>query len=248
MKAIILAAGYATRMYPLTKNTPKPLLDVRGKPIIQYIYNRICECVDVESVYVVTNSKFFRNFEDWLNEMQGSERKKPTEIINDLSTAEDDKVGAIGDISLVVNEKQIDDDLMVIGGDNLFEFPIGEFVELFKEKKSTVMAFHDLGKPELLAKKFGMGVLDKDKKLVDFQEKPEHPASSLAATCMYLFKREDVPLIEKYLAGKNNPDAPGYFISWLCKQRPVHGFVFSGAWYDIGSFEGLGEARAKFNG
>lgn len=248
MKAIILAAGYAKRMWPLTKNTPKPLLEVQGKPIIQYIYDRICLCPEVDSVYVVTNNKFVHKFEDWLNEMGDGQRRKPTEIINDGTLSEEDKLGAIGDMHLVVKEKEIDADLMVIGGDNLFEFALKDLMDFFREKNSTIVAFHDVGDPEIIRGTFGMGVVDNEKRLVDFVEKPDDPTSTLAATCMYIFKRDDVGLIRKFVSDKNNPDQTGHFIAWLHRQKPVHGFVFSSPWYDIGSFEGLGEARENFKG
>lgn len=246
MKAIILAAGYAKRMWPLTKNTPKPLLDVKDKPIIEHIYEKICRCDAIDKVYVVTNNKFAHNFEDWVKGLE--KQPKPIEIINDGTLTEEDKLGAIGDMNLVINEKGINEDLMVLGGDNLFGFELSEFADFFGAKGSTTVAFRDVGDLEIIKGRFGMGVADDNYLLKDFIEKPENPTSTLAATCMYIFKGADVAQIKEYLSDKNNPDQTGHFIAWLIKKNPVHAFSFDSQWFDIGSFEGLGLARDKYKG
>ncbi len=229
MKALIMAAGYATRLYPLTRDRAKPLLPVGGKPIIDYIVEALEAVQEIDRIYVVTNSKFAAMFRDWASEREGG---KPIEVVDDGTVSDDDKLGAIGDIRFVIKQKQIDDDLLIVAGDNLFEFDLTEIVKFFKEKGTTVAAY-DVGDREA-AKRYGNVAVDKDQRVVDFQEKPKDPPSTLAAIGMYVFPKDRVGMFQIYAEEGNNQDAPGYYVGWLYKREPVYAFVFSGVWYDIG--------------
>ena len=241
MKAIVLAAGYAVRLYPLTKDKPKPLLEVKGKTILDHIIGKIEE-LNVDQIFVVTNNKFYQNFEDWL---KTASHRIPIKIINDHTTSNEDRKGAIGDIHYVISQEQIDDDLLIIAGDNLFNFSLKEMENEFAELRKNMVALYDVGLLER-AKKFGIAELDGNGKMIDFVEKPENPSTTLAATCIYFFPRETIALIDKYLKENNNPDAPGYLIAWLYKNSEVFGKRFTKKWFDIGSFEGLEKARNEF--
>ncbi|AJF60109.1 MAG: glucose-1-phosphate thymidylyltransferase [archaeon GW2011_AR10] len=245
MKALVLCGGYATRLYPLTKNKPKALLEVKGKKILDYIVEKIREVQEVEEIFIVTNNKFALEFEQWAEEAEG---KTPITVINDATSSEEDRLGAVGDILFTVKEEKIHDNLLVIGGDNLFEYSLKGFVEFFKEKNSSVVAVRDVHDKAAIAGKFGVVELGESEKLVGFEEKPKEPKTSLAATACYIFKAEDLEELEKYLKAGNKPDNSGDFVKYLSNKKQMFGFVFQEKWYDIGSFEELGKAREEFNG
>ena len=242
MKAIILAAGYATRLYPLTINKPKPLIEVGGKPMIEHIMAKIEESVD--EVFVVTNDKFYTHFLKWAESYNSSIK---INVINDMTKSNEDRLGAVGDIEYTLKKVNIDDDVLVIGGDNLFQFSILKLTQMFKEKQCSVVATRDLGNKELLAKKFGVIELDENSKIVGFQEKPENPKTSLASTCCYLFSKEHIKEFEKCIEENNKPDNTGDFIRYLSEKSKVYGFVFTEEWFDIGSHEQLEEVRKLYD-
>lgn len=245
MKALILAAGYAKRLWPMTKNKPKPLLEVKGKPIIEHIISHFKEIPEIDEVLVVTNDKFALTFEQWAESIDIG---LPIKIINDMTLSNDDRKGAIGDMKYAIDEEKIDDDLMVIAGDNLFEYKLSDFYKFFKEKNASVVACKDMGSKEEVKEKFGVVELDSDKKIIGFEEKPKHPKSSLASTACYIFSKDDIKEINNYIEADNPPDNAGDFIKWLANHKPVFGFSFNKNWFDIGSFESLGKAREEFNG
>jgi glucose-1-phosphate thymidylyltransferase len=232
MKALILAAGYATRLYPLTKDKAKPLLPLGGKPIIDYIVQSIETVSCIDCIYVVTNSKFAPSFESWAAER---ERGIPIKVVDDGTVSDDDKRGAIGDIKFVLEKECVDDDLIVIGGDNLFELDLGAVVSFFKEKGITIVAY-DVEDREA-AKRFGIVAVDGSGRVLDFQEKPVEPPSTLAAIAMYLFPRESLGMFQVYADEGNNLDQPGRYIQWLYKRRSVFAYIYKGVWYDIGDLE-----------
>ena len=241
MKAIILAAGYAVRLYPLTENKPKPLLEVKGKPIMTHILQKIEE-LPVSEVLVVSNDKFHDQFVEWQKNL---ESKLPVKIVNDGSKSNDDRLGAIGDIKFVLDQEKLEEDFLVVSGDNLFNFSLKKMHEQFAEKKKIIIGAYDVGFLNE-AKKFGILELDKESKVVGFEEKPESPVSTLASIGVYFFTKETVSLIQKYLDEGHRADAPGYFISWLYKNAEVLGWVFHKKWFDIGSFESLERAQKEF--
>ncbi|MCR4368889.1 MAG: nucleotidyltransferase family protein [archaeon] len=245
MKALILAAGYAKRLWPLTKNRPKPLLEVKGKPIIEHIISQFKDIPEIDEVFVVTNEKFSLTFEQWADEFDS---KLPIKIINDMTTSNEDRMGAVGDMHYTIKEVGIDDDLMVIAGDNLYEYKLAQFHKFFREKKASVVACKDMENIEEVREKFGVVDIDKAGKIIGFEEKPKNPKSALAATACYIFSREDVREISKYIDFENPPDNAGDFVKWLANHKSVYAFVFREKWFDIGSFENLGKAREEFNG
>lgn len=237
MNAIILAAGYATRLYPLTENTPKPLLNVNGKPIVEHIIRKLEQIDSINKVYIVTNDKFEQNFNEWLNNFDSN---KPIEIINDGTKSNEDRLGALGDIHYAINSKKLDSDILVIAGDNLFELSLIEVVNFFKKKKSNIIVLHDVKNFEL-ARHYGI-VEVKENIVVNFEEKPVSPKSTLASTGIYLFSKKTLPLINKYITQGNNPDKTGSFIEWLHKRDVVYSYITNKKWYDIGSAEQLERA------
>ncbi len=242
IKTIILAAGYAVRLYPLTEDKPKPLLEVAGASILDRLLEKIHEVKEIDEVFVVTNSKFIAAFEDWTK--TASPKIKIT-VLNDGTTSNDDRLGAIGDIKFVVDQEKIDDDLLVIAGDNLFDFSLVDFVNFYKTKLTNIIAVYDITSFEE-AKKFGVTAIDKNDKLIDFEEKPSHPKSTLISTACYLFPERKLSLINKYVAEGNKPDRSGDFIRWLMLNDIVHCFVSKDRWFDIGSFESLEEADSYY--
>jgi glucose-1-phosphate thymidylyltransferase len=229
VKALILAAGYATRLRPLTDTIPKPLLPVGGRPMVDWILDRIGE-TSADEIHLVTNARFARDFERWASD-------KDVRVHNDGTTSNDDRLGAIGDIAFAA----IDDDLLVIASDNLFDYSLGDFEAYWREKGGSALAVHDVGDREL-AKKYGVVAVDDDGRIVDFVEKPEHPVSTLCATATYLYTREHAALVSTYLGEANPPDQPGNYVAWLQARAPVYAYRFSGEWYDIGDAAQLLEA------
>lgn len=248
MKALILAAGYATRLYPLTKYIPKPLLPIVGKPMIEYLLDKISLIDDIDEVFIVTNKKFYPHFQIWHERVKaaGVYDKKIT-VLNDNTTKDGTKLGAVGDIQFVIDNSQINDSLLVLGGDNLFEFNLKEFIDYFNEKKENMVILHDIKDKEAV-KRFSIVELNPENKLINFEEKPKDPKTTLIAICAYLFKKDTLKRVHEYLDKGNNPDAPGYFIEWLYENDSVYGWVFSESWFDIGSIEQFEEANLKYGG
>ena len=236
MKALILAAGYATRLRPLTDTWAKELLPVGGRPIIDSIVESIGAVGDVDEVHVVTNARKAPAFAAW------AEARREVVIHDDGTTSNDDRLGAVGDLQFVIDHAGIDDDLLVIAGDNLFEYSLVDFVAFWRGKQpGSAVAVRDVGSLELV-RRYGVVDLDENDRVVDFVEKPADPHSTLAATATYLFAREHVRLVDVYLAGGNAPDQPGRFVVWLQQREPVYGWRFDGGWFDIGDHAQLLEA------
>ncbi|MFA5145590.1 MAG: nucleotidyltransferase family protein [Candidatus Omnitrophota bacterium] len=244
MKALILAAGYATRLYPLTKEYPKPLLVVEQKPVINFIIDKLKNLDEIDEIIVVTNSKFISRFRKW---RQGLRIQKRVSLVDDLTKDNLDRRGAIGDIDFAINKRRVKDSLLVVGGDNLFDGDLKGFLRFtLVNKNSPVIGVYDI-KDKLRANKYGVIKLGKDKKLIDFKEKPRNPKSALVAMCLYYFPKDKLGLIKEYVAGKaRKTDATGSYIDWLRKKEPVYGFVFNGRWYDIGDHKFYNEAKLAF--
>lgn len=242
MKVIILAAGYATRLYPLTMDRAKPLLPIGGQPIINYIINGLSEVNLVSDVYIVTNNKFYNDFCNWKN---SSNFDKNIFIINDGTKNDNDKLGAIGDINLVIKEMKIADDLMIIAGDNVFSFQLSDFVKFFNKNGLCIAAYRYPNKKDL--SHYGILETDGRSRVVAFNEKPQKPKSNLVATCLYGIPKDKLYTIKKYIDGENNLDAPGYYLQWLVKEEDVDAFVFDNKWYDIGTPEAYESAQEEFN-
>jgi glucose-1-phosphate thymidylyltransferase len=247
MKVVILAAGYATRLYPLTLTTPKPLLLVAGKPMINYVLDNVAPIKGVERVYVVTNAKFAQHFQRWAGEHQPRGSQLPLTVINDGSAEDSNKLGAIGDLHLVLRREQISDDILVVAGDNLFSESLEGFGQFCREKGSPVIGVYDVKSLEQ-ARKYNSICLDSTGKIVHFEEKPEHPTGTLVGIALYYYPRSALPLIHQYIAEGNNPDQPGRLIQWLYPKTAVYTWQVPGIWFDIGSRETLKEADQLFAG
>ncbi|MBI3880172.1 MAG: nucleotidyltransferase family protein [Verrucomicrobia bacterium] len=242
MKILILAAGYATRLYPLTLTQPKPLLGVAGKPMIEYVLDNLAPIGGIDRVYVVTNDKFADHFQKWADGYRATKSKLDFTIVNDRSTDDTNKLGAIGDLNLVIEKEKVDDDLIVVAGDNLFSQSVEEFGKFCRAKNAPVLGVYDVGSLEQ-AKKYGVVALDTAGKLVKFEEKPAQPASTLIGIALYFYPKHTLPLIKQYVAEGNNPDQPGRLVQWLYPRTPVYTWTVPGLWYDIGSKETLEEAN-----
>lgn len=242
MQVIIPVAGYATRLYPLTKDKPKSLLIVKGKPIIEHIIARIEELPSVESITVVSNDKYFKNFDEWA---KGFQSKLPLKVLNDGTKSNEDRKGQVGDIQLAIEEGKVDEDLLVVAGDNLFNFSLLPIHQFFKEKKSIVNGLWDSKSMET-AKQQGIAVIDGEKRIVEFQEKDPNPKSTLISLGIYFFPREKVGLFKQFIEEGNNSDKMGYFMIWLLAKGDLRGFVYEEKWFDIGWHSALEKARKEF--
>lgn len=237
MKCVILAAGYATRLRPLTDEVPKHLLPVGERPMLDWVLDRVREVQDVEGVYLVTNGRFAPAFERWAEANEVA-------VYDDGTTSNDDRLGAVGDLQLAIEEAGLEnDELVVLAGDNLFDFSLPRFVEWWRSKPQPASAvpLHDVGDLEL-ARQYGIADVDADDRIVQFVEKPSDPSSTLASTLIYLVPSEHVRLVATYLDQGMSPDNAGSFLGWLSAREPVYGYRFEGTWYDIGDRVQLLEA------
>ncbi len=245
MNVLVLAAGYATRLYPLTLDKAKPLLPVGGKPIVEWVMEKLIDVPDLETIYIVTNDKFAHDFQAWAEHYQKRQPKFEIKIINDGSKSDDDKLGAIGDINFVVTRENLtESDLLIVAGDNLFTESLASFVGCAKETDATV-AVYNVGDAEAI-KKYGNIAVDADGIITHFEEKPEKPRTTLAAIALYYYSPNVLSLLTTYLAAGNNPDQPGRFVQWLYTRTPVKTFELKGKWLDIGSKGTLEQANRIF--
>jgi len=245
MKVIILAAGYATRLYPLTLTQPKPLLPVAGKPMVDYVLDNLAPIGGIDRVYVVTNAKFAGHFQKWADDYQATKTKLNFTIVNDGSTDDTNKLGAIGDIHFVLKSQAVEDDVIVVAGDNLFSEKLADFGRFCRRQNAPVLAVYDVGDLEQI-KKYNAITLDGDGRITFFEEKPKQPTSTLTGIALYFYPRATLPFIRQYIAEGNNPDQPGRLIQWLYPRTPVYTWKVPGLWYDIGSKETLEEANRIF--
>jgi len=236
MNVLILAAGYATRLYPLTLNKAKPLLVVGGKPIIEWLMDNLGGIPNLETIYVVTNDKFVTGFREWSETYQKRHPEFKFKIVNDGSTSDDDKLGAIGDINFVVTHENLSESsLLIAAGDNLFTDSLADFVAYARGTEITV-AVYDVGDTEAI-KKYGNVVVDAEGVITRFEEKPQKPQGTLAAIALYYYSPLILSLLTTYLAAGNNADQPGRFVQWLYTRKPIKTFQIKGKWLDIGSKE-----------
>lgn len=265
MKALILAAGYATRLYPLTKEYPKSLLKIGKKFLIDYIIDKLRPIDNLDEIIVITNNKFISQFRDWSKKLDVN---KPVSLIDDLTKDHKDRLGAIGDMYFAVVQKQIKDDLLVIGGDNLFDLGLEKFLDFAKANKlDSLIGVYNI-KDKTKASKYGVVELDKENRVISFEEKPRFPKSTLIAMCLYYFPKDKLGLLKEYLSlgpVRDNPargdvghlqcsvsirvkrDATGFYIDWLRTRCAVYGFVFKGKWYDIGDHKFYQQAKENFS-
>ena len=220
---------------------PKPLLNVGSKPMIEHILKKIDEVDKISKIYIVTNAKFEQHFKKWL---KAFDAKKPIEIISDGTTSNETRLGALGDINYAIEFKKISGDLLVVAGDNLFEASLLDVFDFFKKRNGNVIVLYDVKDFEL-ARQYGI-VEVKNNIVVNFEEKPVSPKSTLASTGIYFFPKKTIQIIKKYIAQGNNPDKTGSFIEWLYKREAVYSYTTDKKWYDIGSFEQLEKVNKEY--
>lgn len=242
MKGIILAAGYATRLYPLTLKTPKPLLPIGGKPIINYIAEELCTIEEIDEIFVITNGKFAKDFYKWESENKFSKKIK---VIDDKTMTEEDRLGAIGDIEFVIEREKIDDELLIIAGDNFFTYRLKDYYNFYRRKNCDCVCVKKIEDKSKLTQ-MGVAILDGENRLVEIQEKPEKPKSDTAVFASYIYTKKTCGLFKTYLEEGNKPDAPGYFLEWLYKKDEIYAYVFDGECYDIGTPESYKEVCEKY--
>ncbi|MDR1179880.1 MAG: response regulator [Spirochaetales bacterium] len=243
MKVLILAAGYATRMYPLTRDIPKPLLDIAGRTILDRLLDKLEKTSEIDECIVVSNAKFYNQFREWANSRRFPQ---PIVILSDGSLSNDERLGAVADIRFCIHEKKIDDDLMVLAGDNLFDFELSSFAAFFHSNGHDCVATHKLDDIDHL-RRTGVIEVDKEWNVLSFEEKPAEPKTSFAVPPFYIYRRDTLPLFDAYLEEGQNADAPGNFIPWLIKKKPVSAFFFTGRRYDVGSLETYETIRKTFD-
>ena len=240
MTGIILAAGYATRMYPLTLNFPKPLLEVGGKKIIDHLLED-GERSGVERFVVVSNHKFISLFREW------AEGKENVMVLDDGSVDNEHRIGAVKDIEFAIEKAGINDDTLILAGDNVLEFSLSSFIEYGKKKgTSCIMRHRETDKARL--RKTGVVVIDQSDLVLSMEEKPKEPKSEWAVPPFYYYVKEDLPLIKEGIENGCGTDAPGSFVSYLAERRPVHAFLMPGKRFDVGSIEGYEKIRKEYKG
>lgn len=243
MKCVILAAGYATRLYPLTENFPKPLLEVAGKPILDWLIDDMASTGMVEEYIVISNHKFAHIFEEWA----AKKSEVTIRVIDDGTTSNETRLGAVKDIQFAIEQLQLDDDLLVMAGDNLLDFSLGEFMRYGKEKNATcVMRYYEASEARL--HKTGVIEIDANDGILSFEEKPAQPKSHWCVPAFYYYTREDSRLIKKGIESGCGTDAPGSFIAWLSGQTKVYAWEMPGRRYDIGNLESYEEVKQNYKG
>ena len=241
MKAVILAAGYATRLYPLTLERPKHLLEVAGRPLLERLLEQL-PLGELETVYVVTNAKFAPRFREWAEQQAVAQG---VEVIDDGTATEEEKLGAIGDLELVIRTRGIRDDLLVAAGDSLFTERLDGFVEFARGRDAAAVGVYDVGELEAVKRLSSIGV-DDDSRVISSEEKPERPTSTLAGIALYYYPRSVLSLVSQYLRDGNNPDQPGRLVEWLYTRKPVYAWRVPGEWLDIGTPDALADADRLF--
>ncbi|MCB9800495.1 MAG: nucleotidyltransferase family protein [Candidatus Omnitrophica bacterium] len=244
MKAVLLCAGYATRLYPLTENQPKPLLPVGGRPILEYILDRLRDIEEINGVYIATNHKFAGHFQKWTETLQ---YPWPVVTVDDQTLSNETRLGAIGDLAYVLKTQNIGvEDMMVIAGDNLFDFDLVQFVSFARSKRPhPLIAVYDVKDLEL-AKQYGLVVLDEDRKVLAFYEKPQEPPTTLASCGLYWLPAETRVLLDRYIREGHNADQPGHYMKWLSQVDTLYAAPLEGRWYDIGDLNSYQQADLIF--
>lgn len=242
MKCMILAAGYGTRLYPLTENFPKPLLTVGGKTILDWLVDDIDTVGTVDEYVVISNHKYASHFENWA----GTKSQKIT-VVDDGTETNETRLGAVKDIQFAIEKLGIDDDMIVIAGDTVLDFSLTKFIAYAKEKKtSCVMRFFVPEKKKLL--KSGVVTVDENDKVVRMTEKSPEPETNWCCPPFYYYTREDAKLVKKGIESGCGTDAPGSYIAWLCRESMVHAMEMPGKRYDIGNMESYKAVQKEYKG
>ena len=248
MVTIVLAAGYATRLYPITLETPKALLKIGNKTMLDHIMDKIDELGNVAQTVIVSNDKFYNSFVQWKDGREGvgaDGRGAGITVLNDGTVSEQTRLGAIGDIRFAIEALSIDDEVMVVAGDNFFTFRLTDFYDFYKRADADCVVVKKIADREVL-KGLGVAVIGPGNQVLDFEEKPAAPKSDYAVYASYLYKKETLPLFSAYLDAGNPKDAPGNFPAWLCKRKRVAAYAFDGECYDVGTPEAYRDICAMY--
>ncbi|MBR2309181.1 MAG: nucleotidyltransferase family protein [Oscillospiraceae bacterium] len=242
MKCLILAAGYATRMYPLTENFPKPLLKVQGRTILDWLIEDMDSLGVIDEYVVISNHKFAHHFDAW-----AKDRPQKITVVDDGTESNETRLGAVRDIQFAIDACKLDSDMLVIAGDNLLNFSLTKFIAYAMEKKtSCIMRYYEAAEEKL--RRSGVATVDENDKIVDMEEKPAQPKSNWCCPPFYYYTREDARLVKKGIESGCGVDAPGSYIAWLCKQTTVHAMEMPGTRYDIGNLESYEKAQTDYKG
>jgi glucose-1-phosphate thymidylyltransferase len=232
--ALILCGGFATRLEPITLFVPKPLLPVGGRPIVDYIVHNVADA-GVNRIVFSTNMKFADQFQYWINHKRANEIRNEVELVVEPSMNHGEKFGAVKGINYTIEKAGLNDDLLIVAGDNFYNFSLSKMIKHFKAEHKPTIALHDI-KSKDEARRFGV-VTANGHRVIGFEEKPEHPKSTLVSTGIYIFPKDMLHKFKEYVSDGNNPDAPGYFIQWLIKTNEMHCVVHEEEWFDIGTLE-----------
>lgn len=242
MKCLILAAGYATRLYPITENFPKPLLEVKGKTILDWLVDDIDTSGMINEYVVISNHKFVDHFKKWADE-----KTQKITIVDDGTTSNETRLGAVKDIQFAIDEVLIDEDILVIAGDNLLDFSLTKFIKYANEKKASCVMRCFEGSVEKL-RKTGVLKIDDNDMILEMVEKPENPASNWCCPPFYYYVKEDVPMIAEGIKNGCGVDAPGGFVQWLNSRRKVFAMEMPGKRYDIGDIASYEKVKKEYCG
>jgi glucose-1-phosphate thymidylyltransferase len=240
MKAIVLAGGYAKRLWPITKHQPKQLLPVAGKAMIEYPLEGLEVVKIIDESIISINAYFENNFREWFSKYQ---LRKKTKLVIEKTFSQKEKLGSIGALNFIVKKLKLKSNLLIVAGDNLFEFSVRKVCNFFRKMRSPVIILYNMKDKKKIKGKYGVVEMDENKKIISFKEKPKKPKSSLINTGFLILPRKDLKLINKYLEEGHNSDKMGYFIEWLAKRKDVFGYVIDDPWFDIGSFESYNQAN-----
>ncbi len=245
LTVLVLAAGYATRLRELTQDRPKPLLPVAGKPMIEWVLGKLSAIPEIVKVVVVTNAKFAATFEAWAHGYRQAHPHWELVVVNDGSTTNENRLGAIGDIHFTLEQQRLEGDMIVVAGDNLFSHSLADFGRSCLAKREAVLAVYDVGNLDEVRKYNSIDV-DAEGRITHFEEKALQPTSTLTGIALYYYPSRVLPLVQKYIAEGNNPDQPGRLVQWLFPRMPFYTWRVPGTWYDIGSRETFEEANRVF--
>ena len=242
MKCLILAAGYATRLYPLTENFPKPLLTVGEKTILDWLVDDIDGAGLVDEFVVISNHKYAHHFDTW-----AAKKAQKITVVDDGTDSNETRLGAVKDIQFAIDQLQLDDDMLVIAGDNVLDFSLTRFVRYAKEKNtSCIMRYFEAAQKKL--SKCGVVEIDENDRILSMEEKPAAPKSNWCCPPFYYYTKADARLVEKGIASGCGTDAPGSYIAWLCTQTVVHAMEMPGSRYDIGNLESYNKIKEEYKG
>lgn len=242
MKCLILAAGYATRLYPLTENFPKPLLEVKGKTILDWLIDDIDTLGAVDEYVVISNHKFAHHFNAW-----AEKKKQKITVVDDGTDSNETRLGAVRDIQYAIDRLHLDDEMLVIAGDNLLDFSLTEFIRYAKEKQtSCIMRYYEANEQKLL--KCGVVTVDENDKILEMTEKSPTPATHWCCPPFYFYTKADAKLVQKGIDSGCGVDAPGSYIAWLVTQTAVHAMEMPGKRYDIGNLESYQKVQNDYEG